>query len=294
MKKWKRGWKLAGVGFLASMLLVSHVSQGIFEAQASTTRKTVLEDTFNSTELSEEWQAENADVVSDYNAMRFNSAYYWAGAVVLNAYERQDYNKFVMDVTFGEYTTDSWIGFGFGGETPTVTWDLYDGYVLMNPTAVSIVDLENIDKSTASNVQMADGLFEKLALGSATIELEFAKNAKGNFDVTLAFHFADKTEKSFAWSDIKMTEGNSYFAINSSKALWDVTDFKVLNQAGNTSFEDDFSNPALTYATEDYVKGNWHICSSYTEEDIYVGQIGKVRFDKKDSKVVHKTELKVA
>lgn len=294
MKKLKRIFRLASAGCLALVLLLSNAGQYAFESQASTVRKDVLDETFNSTEMSEGWLAENATIATDYNAMRFNSAYYWAGAVVLNAYEKQDYNKFIMNVTLGEYTSDSWIGFGFGGETPTSTWDLYDGYVLMNPSVVSVVDLKNIDKSTAANVQTAEGLFEKLVAGSATIEVEFAKNAKGNFDVTLKYIFADKTEESFSWTDIKITDGNPYFAMNSSKTLWDITDFKVLDQDGNVSFYEDFSESSLTYSTDDYANGNWHICTAYTEDDIYVGQIGKAKFAKKDSKMIHKTALKAS
>ena len=291
MKKWKRIFKFAIAGCLVLVLLLSNVGPYALESQASTVRKDVLDETFNSTKMSDEWLAEDATIATDYNAMRFNSAYYWSGAVVLNAYEKQDYNKFVMNVTLGEYTTDSWIGFGFGGETPTSTWELYDGYVLMNPSVVSVVDLKNIDKSTAANVQAAGGLFEKLAAGNATIEIEYAKTTKGNFNVTLKYIFADKTESQYTWSDIKITEDNPYFAINSSKALWDITDFKVLDQNGNVSFYEDFSKASLTYSTEDYANGNWHICTAYTEDDIYVGQIGKAKFAKKDSKIIYKTAL---
>lgn len=294
MKKMRKILKLAVAGCLAIILSMSNAGQYMLESQASTVRKDVLDETFNSTELPAGWLAEDALFNSDYNAMRFNSAYYWAGAVVLNAYEKQDYNKFEFDVTLGEYTSDSWIGFAFGAETPTATWDLYDGYVLMNPSVVSVVDLKNIDQSTAANVQSADSLFEKLTQGSATITIEFVKNAKDNFDVTLKYVFADKTESSFAWSNIRITDSNPYFAINSSKTLWDITNFKVLDKDGNVSFHDDFSEPALTYSTDDYANGNWHICSAYTEKDIYVGPIGKVKLAKKNSKMIHRTALEAS
>ena len=293
MKKSKKLIRRILVGCLAAAYLLSNMEWLTIESQASTIQDEVLTDNFNSEELSDEWKENNAGIYSDYDAMRFNAAYNWAGAVILNAYQKQDYNHFVFDITVSDYRSSSWIGLAFGGESPTTSFGSFDGYIVMNATTISVVDLKNISASTNANAQSSPGLLKKMSKGSTTVDAIFAKGANG-YDITLKFIFADKSELTYSWGGISITESNPYFALNSAYVLWDITDFKVLDSKEQVQFYDGFSKNTMTYSSENYQDGNWHINKNYTEKEIFVGPIAMAEFAKKDSKMVHKTPLKIS
>lgn len=273
--------------FIAVVLLAVSISTQFIDVNAATSKCKTLEESFNNEKISDKWYGNNVDISVDYNAMRFNSAYYWSGAAVLNAYQRQDKCRLVFDISLSEYGNDSWIGLGFGGENPSATFDLYDGYILLNPSVVSVVDLKNISSSTSANLQASSGLFDKLSEGKATVTAEFKTISADKCGISLDIRFSDNSSVAYSWNNISLADDNKYFSFNSSNTLWDITSFKVLDGNGKEQFSDDFSQNTMTYETDSYADGNWHICKSYTKEQIFIGQIGKAEFKENDSRLIN-------
>lgn len=261
-------------------------------ADASTKETLVFTENFNDKEFSALWSEKDASLHADYDAMRFNGGYYWQGAVVLNAYEKADYNKFVFDMQLAEYEMDSWIAFAFGGEEVSSSFFEYDGFLDMKNTNVSLVySVENFEHT---RLYSAQELFSKMKAGKTQVEIVFDKDEKGTYTCELGYSFADGTSYGFAWEEVEINENKKYFAFNSANVVWDLIDFKVLDKEGNERFHDDFTSPTLTYEADKAENGNWHVAKAYTQEEIYVGKIGALEISKAGGIIYHEPLMNTA
>lgn len=278
------------VCFLACFVGGVCFTQTTEKASASTVEKTVLSESFNSENLSNDWTVSQAKIHTYYNAMRFNGGYYWHGAVCLNEYLKDDYNKFVMEVQLSDYAFDSWFAFAFGGEKTTTAFHEYDGFLDMKTNNVALVySEENYDHS---RMQTTNGInaFEKMR-ERTKIEIIFDETQDNRYDCTLSYTFADGSNLDFSWENVRINEQNSYFALNGSKMVLDILDFKIENRDGENLFHDDFSQNTMTYETDDPSKGNWHITGGYGERELFIGQIGVLDISQKDASAVYKNPL---
>ena len=258
-------------------------------AKASVSNRIVTEEYFNGDTLSNEWKATGATLDSEYSAMRFDGAYYWEGAIALNAYELKDYNRFVAELKVIEYESDGWFALAFGGENLGKAFFEYDGYFRFQNANACLVYSEG--GFAATQVQTAAQAFAKAKEGRATLETELIKAEDGNYDVTAKWGFSDGSEQSFSFTDVAVSNAKKYFALNSSGMVWDLIGFKAYDQTGAEIFSDDFTKNTLTYVTEDSSNGNWHVARTYAEDEVYVSKIGAASLSEAGARLVHASPL---
>ncbi len=259
--------------------------------KASSTEVQGFYDDFNSSEFSAEWKSNGATPYTPYNALRFNGDYYWEGGVVVNQRIFNEQKDLTLSVDLRSESLGSWFAVAFGGLDTGSAFYGYDSAIIFSIEDVTLYETVGsgglnrvaaqyhqtpIFKDSTSNVlRMVFDLTYNVNTGKYDITFNVYKVPFADYDYTNKT--ADFGESAFECSFTNVNISLDYLCFNSMNHVVDLLKVDVTDDEG-TVFSDDFATPSITYTSEAVGTKKWHVCRSYSKDNLYIAPIGSAKF----------------
>lgn len=262
--------------------------------QAASVKNEWFYDDFNSETPAGEWENHGGTINAPYKALHFGGGYFWAGAAVINR-EVFTGERVRFEFEFKADSLGNWIGVGFGGKDATADFYGYDGAFI-----ISIADVKHFKNYGAVGISDSGESFSTNLYTFSTEKIlkyvfDFVPTAAGEYSVTVKGYTAQKDgydyakkKGDFGAEEFSAEFGrveieNPYLCLNGMNPVADVLKVSVYKREGKTAFfEDDFSEPSISYPSEAAGEEKWHVNCRYGRTELYIAPIGEMLLCGKD------------
>lgn len=282
----KRNFTLLAAGcilpaaLIAAAIVLPAQSGGI-TAHASVRKSEISYNDFSGENAAEDYAFTNTEIFKEYDALHFSACNLYGAAVALAAQPLGEYAKYVFEIKPISASADSQIWFSFGGAEVYAAQYKYEQclWIQDSNTALCANDGEKF-VSSEENVKYYP--FEKTLFTGDSAEIKIELTAKrtraGEYTVT-AEYFSDDSafDIKYAFENVALEE-NGYVALRGVNFAFDMLKFAVKNEAGETTFSDDFSENSLAYYGESGSGKAWRANSAeLSEKQVRAGVTGKLK-----------------
>lgn len=262
--------------------------------QAASVKNEWFYDDFNSETPAGEWENHGGKINAPYKALHFGGGYFWAGAAVINR-EVFTGERVRFEFEFKSDSLGNWLGIGFGGKDSTNDFYMYDGAFI-----ISIADVRYFKNYGAAGISDSGESFSTNLYTLSTEKIvkyafDFVPTAAESYSVTVKGYTADKSgydyekklgnfgAEEFTATFDNVEIANPYLCLNGMNPVADILKVAVYKGEGEKAFfEDDFSNPSISYPSEAAGEEKWHVNCRYDKTELYIAPIGEMLLCGKD------------
>lgn len=282
----KRNFTLLAAGcilpaaLIAAAIVLPAQSGGI-TAHASVRKSEISYNDFSGENAAEDYAFTNTEIFKEYDALHFSACNLYGAAVALAAQPLGEYAKYVFEIKPISASEDSQIWFSFGGAEVYAAQYKYEQCLWIQDSNTALCANDG-EKFVPSEENVRYYPFEKTLFTGDSAEIKIELTAKrtraGEYTVT-AEYFSDDSafDIKYAFENVALEE-NGYVALRGVNFAFDMLNFAVKNEAGETTFSDDFSENSLAYYGESGSGKAWRANSAeLSEKQVRAGETGKLK-----------------
>lgn len=281
----KRNFTLLAAGCVLSAAFIAAIAlpaqSGGITAYASVRKSEVSYNDFSGENAAEDYSFINTEIFKEYDALHFSACNLYGAAVALAEKPLGDYAKYVFGIKPISASADSQIWFSFGGADVYEAQYKYEQCLWIQDSNTALCGNDG-EKFVPSEENVKYYPFEKtLFTGGADeikIELTAKREQAGKYTVTAEYFSSDSAfDIKYAFENVALEE-NGYVALRGVNFAFDMLNFAVENEEGETTFSDDFSKNSLAYYGESGAGKAWRANSAeLSEKQVRVGETGKLK-----------------
>lgn len=277
MNKKKTRSIILGVSAFACVASMAIGTLNLHTADAAVMREGVYTDSFNATQLSDNWIVDDANIIADYASLRIQpTEYAWPGHIVCRGYKMEGNCRLEMQTQRIPTQNESWFALSFGSTAATNIFEKASGALIFTNGATQVFK-NGANANLLFNYSPLGGEFETEV---ATTVLEFTKRENGNYDIV----YTVKNVGTSTIEDFEVEDG--YFGFNTFDVHFDVLSFDVY-EGEEKVYADDFTTSKISH-DDNVIKGSeWVALSPFTVESANIAPVGQLDVEKIGSRVTY-------